>query len=121
MTLLIVVMCSAMLAVAKGEWERASQLLTALMSSSPSNSTCINNLSLCTLYQGKLQESISLLESLVFTQRLREDVKVCEPVLFNLTTLYELSSDMGVERKCRLLEQVAEGAGDGFATECLKL
>jgi len=48
-------------------------------------------------------------------------VVVAEPFLFNLSTLYELRSAAGLEKKKDLLIEVAKWSGDGLKIGCLKM
>lgn len=67
---------------------------------------CINNLSLCLLYSGKMREAVREMESLI-----RKDPceYLTEGMAFNLCTLYELGSD-GEEctRRKKRLQRVAK-------------
>ncbi|KAK7687889.1 hypothetical protein QCA50_009108 [Cerrena zonata] len=68
----------------------------------------INNLSVTLLSQGKLRESTPT-------------VVTAEPILFNLSTLYELRSNTVADKKRGLLVEVARFAGNGLRTSCLKM
>jgi hypothetical protein len=72
------------------------------------------------VYTGKLQEAISMLESLIINKD-PEVAGVSEPLLFNLTTLYELASEKSNERKLKILENLKVHGGEAFPIECLKL
>mmetsp|Transcript_18559 Transcript_18559/g.26394 ORF Transcript_18559/g.26394 Transcript_18559/m.26394 type:complete len:114 (+) Transcript_18559:3-344(+) len=67
---------------------------------------CINNLSLCLLYSGKMREAVREMESLI-----RKDPceYLTEGMAFNLCTLYELGSD-GEEctKRKKRLQRVAK-------------
>lgn len=112
-------MNAALLACAKGDWTRADELLRALVQAEPDNFVAINNLSVALLSQGKLKESIEVLEAGMHSSP--SAVVVAEPYLFNLSTLYELHSATVVEKKHDLLIEVAKWSGDGLKTTCLKM
>lgn len=112
-------MNAALLACAEGNWARADELLRALVQAEPDNFVAINNLSVALLSQGKLKESIEVLEAAL--QSSPSAVVVAEPYLFNLSTLYELHSATAVEKKRDLLIEVAKWSGDGLKTTCLKM
>jgi len=76
-------------------------------------------LSVALLGLGKLKEGIQLLENALV--KAPSSVVVAEPFLFNLSTLYELRSSLGMERKKDLLVEVAKWSGDGLKTSCLKM
>ena len=67
---------------------------------------CLNNLALCALYTCRMRDAINIMEALV-----REDPTkyLTEVMVFNLCTLYELSSDNATsERKKRVLQSIAK-------------
>ncbi|KAG1907894.1 uncharacterized protein F5891DRAFT_997619 [Suillus fuscotomentosus] len=112
-------MNAALLACAEGNWARADELLQALVQAEPDNFVAINNLSVALLSQGKLKESIEVLESAMHSSP--SAVVVAEPYLFNLSTLYELHSATAAEKKRDLLIEVAKWSGDGLKATCLKM
>jgi len=112
-------MNAALLACAEGNWTRADELLQALVQAEPDNFVAINNLSVALLSQGKLKESIEVLETAMHSSP--SAVVVAEPYLFNLSTLYELHSATAAEKKRDLLIEVAKWSGDGLKTTCLKM
>ena len=78
----------------------------------------MNNLSVCSLYLGRLQEALGHLESLVHKD---PATNLHEGVVLNLCTLYELESSRAVSKKQTLLGLIALHKGDGFNVACLKL
>ncbi|KAF9563118.1 hypothetical protein CPC08DRAFT_706257 [Agrocybe pediades] len=110
---------AAFLACAQGEWESASTKLQELLAEDANNFAAVNNLSVALLSQGKLKEGIDVLEKALRASP--SSVVVAEPFLFNLSTLYELRSTVGLEKKKELLVEVAKWSGDGLRTNCLKL
>jgi Flp pilus assembly protein TadD len=75
------------LAIATGDWLSASTILTSLISVNPGNKIAINNLAVCMIYLGKLQEASALMESL----KSNEIEEGFEEINLNLNTLKELS------------------------------
>ncbi|KAG8221016.1 hypothetical protein J3R82DRAFT_2525 [Butyriboletus roseoflavus] len=115
----IVVMNTALLAAASGEWTRAEEALGELVAKNPGNFTAINNLAVTLLCQGRIKEGIDLLEAAL--KMSPSSVVVAEPFLFNLSTLYELRSTTAIDKKRELLLQVAKWSGDGLKMSCLKM
>ncbi|PWN48411.1 hypothetical protein IE53DRAFT_389397 [Violaceomyces palustris] len=79
----------------------------------------LNNLALSIFYQGQLEEPIRILES-----HLSESPSTAssnESFIFNLSTLHELRSEDSLSDKRRLLSVVAQWAGEGMGSSCLKL
>ncbi|KAK0239157.1 hypothetical protein EDD85DRAFT_829234 [Armillaria nabsnona] len=110
---------AALLASANGQWERASEVLRRILEKDAENYAVVNNLAVTLLGQGKLKEGIAVLEKALKTSP--SSVVVAEPFLFNLSTLYELRSATGADKKRDLLIEVAQWSGDGLRTTCLKL
>ncbi|KAJ3088147.1 Trafficking protein particle complex subunit 12, partial [Quaeritorhiza haematococci] len=97
----------------------SSSTTTSSESTSLDTCTTVNNLALCQLYMGNVNQACSFLESLAVEQPTRAGV--CEVLVGNLCTLYELG-ESAVERKKRVLSGVVSRCGgDDFGTECLKL
>lgn len=114
----IILMNKSHLLIASGSWKEAYNILTTIISTYPDNFLAVNNLCMALLYQGNLQEAVSLLESLV--NRCPDTAGVCESILLNLTTLYELASECNEEKKRKLVENILIHGGDNFPIECLK-
>ncbi|KAI0953947.1 hypothetical protein AcW1_006737 [Taiwanofungus camphoratus] len=112
-------MNKALLASADGDWPRATEVLQEILAADPENYIAINNLSVALLSQGKLQESIQLLEDAIKASP--STTLMAEPLLFNISTMYELHSTAGIDQKRELLIEVAKWAGDGLRTTCLKM
>ncbi|KXN87417.1 Trafficking protein particle complex subunit 12 [Leucoagaricus sp. SymC.cos] len=109
----------AILCAAEGEWDRSVELLKGLIEEDEDNFVAVNDLSVTLLSQGKLKEAIEVLEKALSSSP--STVVVAEPILFNLSTLYELRSAAGLEKKKGLLIEVAKWSGDGLRTNCLKM
>jgi len=112
-------MNAALLSSAEGQWAEASDILKAILEKDSENYVAVNNLSVALLSQGKLKEGIDILEKSLKTSP--SSLVVVEPFLFNLSTLYELRSTTGFEKKKELLVEVAKWSGDGLKTQCLKM
>ncbi|KAG6381693.1 hypothetical protein JVT61DRAFT_294 [Boletus reticuloceps] len=115
----IIAMNTALLAAASGDWTRAEEALSEMVTKDPGNFTAINNLAVTLLCQGRIKEGIDLLEAALKTSP--SSVVVTEPFLFNLSTLYELRSTAAIDKKRGLLIEVAKWSGDGLKTSCLKM
>jgi len=112
-------MNAALLASVKGNWTEASDNLKAILEKDSENYVAVNNLSVALLSQGKLKDGIEVLEKGLKSSP--SSLVVVEPFLFNLSTLYELRSTAGFEKKKELLVEVAKWSGDGLKTNCLKM
>ncbi|KAI8820202.1 uncharacterized protein EV422DRAFT_497174, partial [Fimicolochytrium jonesii] len=123
----------AFLYIAEGDFQAALSPLTALLAhhsdpslsstsppqNVPSTTHALNNLALAHLYTGNVVQAVSFLDSTVIEQP--ATAGVCPPLLFNLSSLYDLC-DATLDRKRRLVAHVvAKYAGDDFDTSCLKL
>ncbi|OBZ74047.1 Trafficking protein particle complex subunit 12 [Grifola frondosa] len=117
--LVLKAMNTALLASADGDWQRATDELRRILAADPENYVAINNLSVTLLSQGNIQEAIDVLENAL--QSSPAAIVTAEPLLFNLSTLYELRSATGADKKRDLLIEVAKWAGDGLRTTCLKM
>ncbi|EMD38936.1 hypothetical protein CERSUDRAFT_47943 [Gelatoporia subvermispora B] len=112
-------MNAALLATAEGDWSHAASELQRLLQADPEHFVAVNNLAVAYLNQGKLQEGIRLLEEAI--RAAPSTVLAAEPLLFNISTMYELRSTAGMDKKRDLLIEVAKWAGDGLRTTCLKM
>ncbi|KAH9940845.1 uncharacterized protein BXZ73DRAFT_88548 [Epithele typhae] len=120
---------AALAAAAAGDWPRAEAELRALLAVADALSgdgdgakdalKATNNLAVVLLNQGRLGEAIDVLEDALRASPAA--VAAAEPVLFNLSTLYELRSSAGADKKRQLLVEVSKWAGDGLRTTCLKM
>ncbi|CAG8465843.1 2746_t:CDS:10 [Paraglomus occultum] len=115
----LVLMNSAFIAIVKRDWNAAKKILNQILAKNPENLVAANNHAVCELYLSNSDEAVKLLEDLV--NRHPKSAGVCEPLLFNLCILYELRSDTSLQRKERLIAEVAKWAGDQFSVECFKL
>ncbi|TFK29705.1 hypothetical protein FA15DRAFT_609812 [Coprinopsis marcescibilis] len=112
-------MNAALLASAQGDWASATSVLKEMIEKDNEDYAAVNNLSVALLSQGNLKEGIEVMETALKSSP--SSVVVAEPFLFNLSTLYELQSTLGFEKKRQLLVEVAKWSGDGLKTSCLKL
>ncbi|KAI0731358.1 hypothetical protein C8Q76DRAFT_612246 [Earliella scabrosa] len=113
------IMNAALFASAEGDWPRATTELEKILAADPENFVAVNNLAVALLNQGKLKEGIEVLEAALRSSP--ATIVTAEPFLFNLSTLYELRSASGADKKRELLVEVAKWAGDGLRTTCLKM
>jgi hypothetical protein len=93
--------------VTLGNWDSAVQKLD------DKTPTAINNSALAHLYSGNVRQAISEMETLV-------PKLISEPILFNLTTMYDLIGG-SLDKKRELLTHVASRGGDNFDVGSLKL
>ncbi|KZT09985.1 uncharacterized protein LAESUDRAFT_722128 [Laetiporus sulphureus 93-53] len=112
-------MNDAMLACANGDWTKASNDLNQILTADPEHFVAVNNLAVAFLSQGRIQDGIRLLEETIKISP--SSALATEPLLFNLSTMYELRSTAGADKKRNLLIEVAQWAGDGLRTTCLKM
>jgi len=109
----------ALLYAADGDWPRAAIELQRLLQIDPEHFVAVNNLAVAFLNQGKLREGIRILEEAIKASP--STALAAEPLLFNISTMYELRSTAGMDKKRDLLIEVAKWAGDGLRTTCLKM
>ncbi|KAK0538849.1 hypothetical protein OC842_001158 [Tilletia horrida] len=120
----------ALIAMWRGAYSDSEAKLQSTLPSKESESqgqsdadpAVVNNLALSTFYQGRVDEATTLLERLL--QDEPSAASSAEAVIFNLITMHELRSDEYVHslsHKRRILVHVAQWAGDGGGTSCLKL
>jgi len=120
---------AALLAVAEGDWDEAVSALKEIVDDKgkagengieeKERYIAANNLAVAMLSQGHLKEGIQVLENTLKASP--STVVSAEPMLFNLSTLYELRANIVTEKKRELLVEVAKWAGDGLRTTCLKM
>ncbi|PGH23370.1 hypothetical protein AJ80_02623 [Polytolypa hystricis UAMH7299] len=94
-----------LLSMAEGKYDEAVMAWKTLRESNigkPDEPLISQNLAVCLLYTGKLNESRDLLESLI------ESNHSFQSLTFNLATVYELSSDKSRALKLRLTERIAK-------------
>ncbi|KAL4248106.1 hypothetical protein ABKN59_007783 [Abortiporus biennis] len=112
-------MNGALIASAEGSWDQAATILKKLVEEDDENYVAINNLAVACLSQGQLTEGIDILETAFKSSP--STIATVEPLLFNLSTLYELRSGTAGEKKRELLIEVSKWAGDGLRATCLKM
>lgn len=104
--------------IGKGEWEAAEEAWRGLVNEDLTDVESINNLAVSLLFQSKLTEAISLLASLLNSNKTAYDD---ETVLFNLATLRELRTEAALGLKVDVLRKVVMGGAEGLRAGCLKL
>jgi len=109
---------AALLATAKGDWTGALALLEGVVRDHPDDVVALNSMSVVLLCLGRLEESIGRLESILRSSP--STLVVAEPLVFNLSTLYELRSATSAANKRELLIETAKWSGDGFRAAALK-
>lgn len=79
----------------------------------------LNNLAVCLLHDGHMQEAISLLEAAIASEPLEN---LHESLVLNLCSLYDLqSSKKGIMKKFALLRQISKYSADAPTTILEKL
>uniref|UniRef100_A0A5K3ESI6 TPR_REGION domain-containing protein n=1 Tax=Mesocestoides corti TaxID=53468 RepID=A0A5K3ESI6_MESCO len=122
-------MYSAMLLIADGRFNEAKRLFREVFDSDPSNVAAANNLAVCSLYLGQLEEGISLLELLTTPkppvlgspQPTPPLLPLHDSIVSNLAVLYEVESDRAASRKLHLLERLASVPGERLHARAFKL
>ncbi|KAI9199536.1 uncharacterized protein BJ171DRAFT_517865 [Polychytrium aggregatum] len=105
--------------MAQSQIQDAIATFTSLITLDPTNATAVNNLAICQLYGGNVGQAVSFLESCAVA--MPQKAGICEPLVFNLATLYDLM-DLSLDRKKKLLAQVvAKHGGDNFKIDQIKL
>ncbi|KAL1922649.1 uncharacterized protein VTP21DRAFT_10188 [Calcarisporiella thermophila] len=109
----------AFVAIGQGDFQQAKALFSKVWESNKENVLAANNLAVCELYLGHLNSALSILKELVANYLFT--AAGCEPILFNLCTLYELRYENSIEKKRLVLAEALPVAGDQFGIECFKL
>nr|VZI17647.1 unnamed protein product [Spirometra erinaceieuropaei] len=108
--------------IGQGKFDEAKKLFRGVLETNPTNVTAANNLAVCSLYLGQLEEAIGVLESLttptdpVCGRPILHDV-----IVANLAVLYEVESDGSAAKKLRLLERLAAVPGETVSVSSIKL
>jgi len=84
-----------------------------------SNIQATNNLAVCELYAGQLNDAIPRIEKLMFAYP--TSAGTSEPLVFNMATLYELRTEGSLKKKQQMLVEVSQWAGDQFNVGVFKL
>ncbi|WAR23655.1 TPC12-like protein [Mya arenaria] len=104
-------------AMCQNNFTEAYESFKLAVQADPSNTSAVNNMSVCCLYLGKLKEALTALEALVHGS---PEKNLHEGILFNLCTLYELESSRALHKKQALLDLVSKHKGDGFPVRALE-
>ncbi|KAI9285371.1 hypothetical protein BC943DRAFT_278236 [Umbelopsis sp. AD052] len=116
----LVRMNSALCYVAAADWSPAKEELDAILAEDPNDYEAVNNLVVCLIYLGDLNQAIAVMEDLVSKSK-DQAHGLIEKAVFNLCTLYELRSDTALEKKIWKLQQLHPYLGDGFHVESFKI
>jgi len=101
---------SALTQVAEGKYEDASRSFQTLHEKDRQNVLIANNYAVCLLYTGCITDAIKVLESVT-------SLGNTSTLLFNLATMYELSTERSIDLKKRLTEKVAQAHNEGKGWE----
>ncbi|GJJ77951.1 trafficking protein particle complex subunit 12 [Entomortierella parvispora] len=113
------IMNRALLAVATGEWITARDAFEEVLVLEPENLVATNNLAVCELYAGQLNEAIPRIEKLMFAYP--TSAGTSEPLVFNMATLHELRTEGSLKKKQQMLVEVSQWAGDQFNVGVFKI
>ena len=100
-------MLKTLLLMADSSYADAVKTFRAL----PQTDLVQHNLAVCLFYDGRMDETLEILDGLV------ERGRNFRALTFNLATVFELCSERGRERKAELVERVARGVGEGGGGE----
>ncbi|KAF8971608.1 Trafficking protein particle complex subunit 12 [Entomortierella lignicola] len=109
----------ALLAVTQGQWQAAKNAFEDVLIQEPENLAATNNLVVCELYAGQLNEAIPRLERLMFAYP--TSAGASEPLVFNMATLYELRTEGALRKKQQMMVEVCKWAGDQFNVSVFKV
>ncbi|KAF9354624.1 Trafficking protein particle complex subunit 12 [Mortierella sp. AD094] len=109
----------ALLAVTQGQWQVAKSAFEDVLVQEPENLAASNNLVVCELYAGQLNEAIPRLERLMFAYP--TSAGTSEPLVFNMATLYELRTEGSLRKKQQMMVEVCKWAGDQFNVGVFKV
>ncbi|KAI8598015.1 hypothetical protein EDD21DRAFT_309984 [Dissophora ornata] len=109
----------ALLAVTQGQWLAAKSAFEEVLVQEPENLAATNNLVVCELYAGQLNEAIPRLERLMFAYP--TSAGTSEPLVFNMATLYELRTEGSLQKKQQMMVEVSKWAGDQFNVSMFKM
>ncbi len=84
----------------------------------PLDISAVNNRAITLLYTSNLNKAIETLEEFIHKN---PDANLHETLVFNLCTLYELSSDRAAEKKREIWRLILRHASDCFDASLLKL
>ncbi|XP_011307775.1 trafficking protein particle complex subunit 12 [Fopius arisanus] len=107
-----------LMAVTQNAFQEAHDCFQVALKQEPDNVMVVNNMSVCLLYTGKLQAAVCLLENVVKKNPIRN---LQEPIILNMSTLYELNTTHCRQIKLQLLKQMNRYKGDAIDIQCLKL
>ncbi|KAF9574831.1 hypothetical protein EC968_005309 [Mortierella alpina] len=112
-------MNEALLAVTQGRWLAAKGAFEEVLVQEPENLVATNNLAVCELYAGQLNDAIPRMEKLMFAYP--TSAGTSEALVFNMATLFELRTEGSLRRKQQMMVEVAKWAGDQFNVSTFKI
>jgi trafficking protein particle complex subunit 12 len=104
----------ALITTCEGDMDAATQEWEQLSEDYPDDGMVGQNLAVCLLYTGRLAKSKASFERLVGNLK---DAPAFQPLLFNLATIYELSTDKAQSFKMKLADRVAAQPQKGLLQE----
>lgn len=115
----IILMNRSYISIMDNLYDLATQSLLEVLSLNPTHLVAANNLALCYLYQGQLKKAIETMESMISNG----PALACsqESFIFNLSTMYDLTSNTFLHKKKFCLDRIVKYSKDGLNVSCLKL
>ncbi|KAG4095923.1 hypothetical protein H8356DRAFT_1043940 [Neocallimastix lanati (nom. inval.)] len=115
----IILMNRSYISIMDNLYDLATQSLLEVLSINPTHLVAANNLALCYLYQGQLKKAIETMENMISSG----PALACsqESFIFNLSTMYDLTSNTFLHKKKLCLDRIVKYSKDGLAVSCLKL
>ncbi|ORX87511.1 TPR-like protein [Anaeromyces robustus] len=115
----IILMNRSYISIMDNLYDLATQSLLEVLSLNPNHLVAANNLALCYLYQGQLKKAIETMENMISAG----PSLACsqESFIFNLSTMYDLTSNTFLHKKKLCLDRIVKYSKDGLNVSCLKL
>eukprot|EP01133_Synstelium_polycarpum_P007487 gene7487-8759_t len=106
------------LAVATDQYPKAIEHFDKVLKLDPTNIAAANNKSISMLYTCDLSGAVATLEQLMQKEK---DKSIDETLIFNICSLYELSSEKSNEKKKAMMADIAKRAPDHFDFKVFKI
>jgi len=115
----IILMNRSYISIMDNLYDLATQSLLEVLALNPTHLVAANNLALCYLYQGQLKKAIETMENMISSG----PALACsqESFIFNLSTMYDLTSNTFLHKKKFCLDRIVQYSKDGLNVSCLKL
>ncbi|EFA82241.1 hypothetical protein PPL_04664 [Heterostelium album PN500] len=107
-----------LLAVASDQYPRAIECFESVLKLDPTNVAAANNKCISMLYTCDLSGAVATLEQLMQKEK---EKSIDETLIFNICSLYELSSERSSEKKKAIMGDIARRAPDNFDFKVFKI